>query len=160
MSWNKSIYLAMFLWLILWKHDMHTAEYTYFLDVHVCHWTFHACLYLRMGYLGKVKAQGQRRNTKYFRGLARESQGNLLAWGYLLFWPEKAHITKPTCTLQGCSAAQLCLMGLPAYITRSRAAWQGFIWVHVVGVFLGCKTKPLKKSHQWQWKYRKSPMIS
>lgn len=160
MSWNKSIYLAMVLWLILWTHDMHTAESTYFLDVHVCHWTFHTCLYLRMGYLGKAKAQGQRRNTKYFRGLARESQGNLLAWGYLLFWPEKAHITKPTRTLQGCSAAQPCLMGLPAYITRSRAAWQGFIWVHVEGVFLGCKTKPFKKSSQLQWKYRKSPMIS
>lgn len=45
------------------EHDLHTAEQMHFLHVHVCCWLFQACLFLRMGYRRKAKAQGQRRNT-------------------------------------------------------------------------------------------------
>lgn len=136
--------IATFVWLSFWTHDLHTAEQMYFLDVHVWCWMFQAYLRLRTRYPGKAKARGQRRNTKDFKGLAQESQRNLLDSGYLLLWPEKTHLTKPARTLQGCSAAQPCLMGLPVHITWSHTAQQGLVWLHMVGGFPRCKTIPLK----------------
>lgn len=128
----------------------------HFFHVHVCCWLLQACLFLRTGYLRKSKAQGQRRNTMDFRGLAQESWGNLLDWGYLLFWPEKTHVSCP-CTSHGCSAAELCWTGLPEPVTPMHTLQKGFIQAHMVSGFLWCKPESLKKSSQLQQKYRKLP---
>lgn len=80
--------IAMFMWLI-WTHDLHTAEQMHFLGI------FWALLFFVSGLsafrdrIAQEKAQGHWRNSKNLRGLAQGSWGNLVDWGYLLFWTGK-----------------------------------------------------------------------
>lgn len=103
---------------------------------------FEARLYLRTGYLGKAKACIRGRTQRDLEAWHRKARE--ICWIEDIYCSglKKTHITKATCILQGCSAAQLCLMGLPACATRSHTTQQGFIWA---GGLLGCKTKAVKK---------------